>query len=395
MAHISLKLINILHNQRERAIIRNRLSLSCDRTSYDNCIKIKKSNNYHDGLFYDILAPDPLCPSDFVHIQVSIMHDTSKFTMNFLNTVMDTQSNLDERNIKYIENYEKKINPTDTKTLKVSLKKFSEAIRDVIFKDFLNKEQLIQSLFDIPHQLSVQNITNCFFKLDTYSKCILFLLYTHLLLEAIGSSIRFRIEDVYVNEFILVKRKCHISTCSEKILQISSNQNNLSTIFQRNFEECGNATDRILKYIINPTIDPPNNITNQQSKSEDTLLQIITAVKDNDMCNTDANNKEEENNDIYRNIEISINECDNFNNTILLRVRKQPRYYVLNMQLLFPVSGEGPINMNFLHLSKESKMLLILPYFFLDKIKTLEYGDSILRDGRYCTFLLADFMPIH
>nr|BDT61671.1 MAG: wsv415-like protein [Marsupenaeus japonicus endogenous nimavirus]GBG35401.1 wsv415-like protein [Marsupenaeus japonicus endogenous nimavirus] len=404
MSFISLRLVNDLYNQRHRSLLYNHfISLPTNNDTTDNNFilfhstqtgAIVKSNNDNneDETSYDILAIDPLCPSDVLYIKVSII-DFAFINQEFLSILINTARYLNTKNVNFTE---KCISPAlqslDTKTFRLSLKSFSELLRDHIFGQHLDRRKLIRALFEIPQlAISTSDIEENFFALDNFSKCILFLLYTHLLLECMGSSIRFRIEDIYTNEFINIKRKCHVSTSSDRIRAQDTGRHKQLPFVSDQFWEARNNFGKIIEYIIDPVIRPPKERPNNDMMVDNPLYNIIESVRssfpDKNYIEKDV---------LYNTISIPVSKNNNNSeNHIILNIRKEARFTSSNKQLLFPIHGRREKSLHFLNISQEAKVLLLLPYFFSNNETSCLFGDSILKDQRHCTFVLADFLPVH
>nr|BDT61989.1 MAG: wsv415-like protein [Penaeus monodon majanivirus B] len=422
MSFISLKLANVLYNQRHRSLLYNHLvSLTPSNTASASTNFIINNNNNNDDddgnnnnnnnnnnssnnvdeLIYNILAIDPLCPSDILYIKVSII-DSNITNSDFLSVLISTARCLNISKLKFIESASTpRLQSSDTKTFKLSLRSFSEIVRDHIFGLHLDRAKLMTVLFEIPQlKISTDDLVQSFFALDTFSNCILFLLYTHLFLECIGSSIRFRIEDIYTSEFINIKRKYHVSTSSDRIIRTQAThlQHQQGPFLCNQSPEDINGIDKIIKYIINPVINPPkttiSNINSNNDTKNNPLVDIIEKIRSS-YPDKNHNNENIIGNILYHTISVPVNKYDNNENYILLNIRKEARVINCNKQILFPVHGRQKRILHFLNLSKEAKVLLLLPYFFSDKTTTCLMGDSILRDESCCTFVLADFLPVH
>jgi len=408
MSYISIRLINTLYNQRQRSFVYNHLISLSSNVNRDNNVlyntvqfttttttdtgTVIKTND-DDKTLYNILTIDPLCSSKMVYVKVSVMdHNSTSNSSPFVSALINAARCI---NIQCIENISiPRLQSLDTKTFRVSLWSFAKLVRDHLFESYLDNRNLMEALFEIPHlKISTEDIVQSFFAFDTYSNCILFLLYAHLLLECTGSSIRFQIEDIYTREFINIKRKCYISTSSNKARRLATTlalqQQHWFFISDR-CSETLSSIDKIIKHIIDPVI------CLQEEKSNygisDPLIDIIETVR---TSHPDKEGNIENNINDYYSVSIPIGNLDN-ENYIYLYIRKEARLINSNKQILFPVHGrQKKKTLYFLNLSKEAKVLLLLPYFFPDKTTSCMFGDSILRDERRCTFILADFIPIH
>lgn len=417
MSFVSLKLANTLYNQRHRSLLYNHLvsltPASTANTSFiinnDNSDNGNNNNNNHnsnndDDLTYNILAIDPLCPSDILYIKVSII-ESNITNSDFLSVLTNTARCLNTSKMKFVESASTpKLQSSDTKTFRLSLRSFSETVRDHLFGLHLDRTKLMTVLFEIPQlKISTDDVVQSFFALDTFSNCILFLLHTHLFLECTGSSVRFRIEDVYTSEFISIKRNYHTSTSSDRIARTQAVHHHHHHhqqyqrgpfLFDQSLENM-NGVDKMIEYIMNPVVSPPETVvSNSDEAKNDSLVEIIEKIRNTypDKIHDKENGV---GNILYHTISVPVNKYDYNGSHILLNVRKEARVINCHKQILFPVRGRQRRVLHFLNLSKEAKVLLLLPYFFSDKTTTCLMGDSFLRDERCCTFVLADFLPVH
>nr|BDT62609.1 MAG: wsv415-like protein [Metapenaeus ensis majanivirus] len=291
--------------------------------------------------------------------------------------------------------------PLDTKTVYVPLSKLCEIIQKFLFNASLKKEHIITSLFSINRQDYI-DIVHDFFAFDTYSKCILFLLYIQLLLECVpSSSIKFYIVDVYTNELVKIKRKCHVT-------QLSKENNKNQWFLEQNYNKKQNVIDRILKYIVEPVVDPPPPSSSSSSSFENSNVSIVDnsllhdIIRNARVANyiaTREKKEEKENEMDLIGIENMTLTCTNNHNNytnIILRIRKEPRLINSNKQILFPTFIGQQNQLQFLKLSDEAKTILLLPHFFQNysSLSSCLYGHSTLLNNQTCTFLMADFLPI-
>nr|BDT62912.1 MAG: wsv415-like protein [Trachysalambria curvirostris majanivirus] len=398
MSYISLSLINTLYNKRIRSLLYNHLislplhidkdqPLIYNKIGNDDMDNSLYNNNNNDNLTsYDILTIDPLCPPDSILIKISIVNNS--LISEFGALLSDIQEEFITKNNNIIENehIRQNLQPIDSKSFKLPLQKFTQLLYEKIFGSHLDKKKLTSALFDMNDIIvSIDDIMDSFFNFNSFSKCIIFILYTRLLLDCIGSLYRFRIEDIYTKEFINIKRECYITTSSKKC-----KKNNLrfsSMLIKPPY----NTIERIINYIIDPIISQYQ-LDVRNDKKNMSLTDIIAnaSYKNNYQFKHIDDNKINEDL-LYRQMPIPID--DYSTNVQMIKIRKEARIRTSNKQILFPISKENII-LQFINLSNEAKVLLCLPYIFLNKDNGCLYGSSIIKDGQECTFIIVDFLPI-
>lgn len=366
MSFKSLTAVEENYNRRNRLILGQRLSSTNDKT------------NVHQPLVYSVLAPDPLMSASLVDVQIILYPGDERIRTqgenNFLNRLQQQNQNGELRDTAHgcvrAQDVDYSL-PPDSYLVNINLYQLAVLIRDVLMGPLLNIQGLASTLFSGPeHDISYfANLADEFFTLDSYSKCIMFVLFASMWLPSTVSSspIRFSVVDVFPEYYISVRRK---SVYQKHEIRSISNTSNVNVILEH-FIDSSIYSGSISSL---PPPPPPAALVAATPLLEGTLSLMLSGGQ---LINSQVTDQEPEE------TTIPIQLADSTDFIIKIRTPTQPQYR--DCLLAFP--AKAPFG--FYTLSPDAKLILLLPSLLLRNQHT--FGK--LGINNRWTYAMADFTP--